>query len=77
VPATFCSFLDYNNNTQLGRFTGPNGIPIHNGGAQDGGLLNEKWESLGLLPVDGEDGDDGEFFLFSFSDNDFVSQNGT
>ncbi|KAF2230238.1 hypothetical protein EV356DRAFT_454334 [Viridothelium virens] len=70
VPATYCSFLDYNVNAQLNRFG------LHNGGNQDGGLLNEKWESLALAPVDGEDGADGEFFLFSLSDNDFITQNG-
>lgn len=37
-------------------------------------MLNEKWESLGLVPVN--DGSDGEYFLFSFSDNDFITQNG-
>ncbi|KAI9847354.1 MAG: hypothetical protein M1837_002542 [Sclerophora amabilis] len=70
TPATYCSFLDYNVNSQLGRFG------LHNGGAQDSGLLNEKWESFGLLPVDGKDGDDDEWFLFSFSDNDFITQDG-
>jgi hypothetical protein len=76
VPAKVCSFLDFNVNDQLNRFTEGSGIPIHNGGAQDAGLLNEKWESLGIVPVDGKDGDDDEWFLFSFSDNDFVTQNG-
>ena len=70
TPATYCSFLDYNVNAQLNRFG------LHNGGAQDAGLLNEKWESLALVPVDGNEGDDGEFFLFSLSDNDFITQNG-
>lgn len=64
-PATYCPFLDYNVNAQLNRFG------VHNGGAQDAGLLNEKWESLALAPVDG-----GDYVLFSFSDNDFVTQNG-
>lgn len=41
------------------------------------GLLNEKWESLALVPVDGRDGKDGEFFLISLSDNDFITQNGS
>ncbi|KAI9894491.1 MAG: hypothetical protein M1814_003249 [Vezdaea aestivalis] len=69
-PATYCSFIDYNDNTQLGRFG------VRNGGAQDEKLLNEKWESLGIVPVDGKIGDDDEWFLFSISDNDFVTQNG-
>lgn len=70
TPAAYCSFLDYNVNSELGKFG------LHNGGAQDQYLLNEKWESLALVPVDGEDGDDGEWYLFSLSDNDFVTQNG-
>lgn len=69
TPATYCSWLDFNVNSQLNRFG------VHNGGAQDDGLLNEKWESLALLPVN-PDKKDGEFFLFSFSDNDFITQDG-
>jgi len=56
-------------NSQLNRFY------LHNGGAQDNGLLNEKWESLALVPVTpSNDGSDGNFFLFSMSDNDFITQ---
>lgn len=69
TPATYCSFLDYNINSQLNRFG------VHNGGAQDSSLLNEKWESFALVPVNGN-GSDGEYFLFSMSDNDFITQNG-
>ena len=68
--AEYCSFLDFNVNSQLGRFG------LHNGGAQDQFLLNEKWESLALVPVDGKHGADGEWFLFSASDNDFITQDG-
>ena len=68
--AAYCSFLDFNVNSQLGRFG------MHNGGAQDQYLLNEKWESLALVPVDGKEGKDGEWFLFSLSDNDFITQDG-
>lgn len=68
--AAYCTFLDYNVNSQLGRFG------LHNGGAQDAKLLNEKWESLALVPVDGKKGKDGEWFLFSLSDNDFITQDG-
>ncbi|KAH0411448.1 3-phytase, partial [Aureobasidium melanogenum] len=67
-PATYCSFLDFNVNAQLNRFG------VHNGGAQDSGLLNEKWESIATVPV--TDGNDGEYFVFSLSDNDFITQNG-
>ncbi|KAL9102168.1 MAG: hypothetical protein Q9163_002642 [Psora crenata] len=68
--AEYCIFLDYNVNNQLRRFR------LHNGGAQDQYLLNEKWESLALVPVDGKEGKDGEWFLLSLSDNDFITQNG-
>ncbi|CAJ2503874.1 Uu.00g112680.m01.CDS01 [Anthostomella pinea] len=64
TPAQYCTFLDYNVNSQLNRFG------LHNGGAQDGGLLNEKWESLALVPVT-PGIDDGEHHMFSLSDNDF------
>lgn len=73
VPATYCPWLSYNNNDQLGRFG------LHNGGAQDKSLLNEKWESLALGPVDGKfqkDGEGKEYYLISMSDNDFITQNG-
>jgi hypothetical protein len=70
TPATYCSFIDFNVNSQLNRFG------VHNGGPQDAGLLNEKWESIGIVPVDGMDGDDDEWFVFSLSDNDFITQDG-
>ena len=82
-PAQYCSFLDFNVNSELARFG------LHNGGAQDERLLNEKWEALGLVPVEpgkgknegrsgenGKGGEGGEYFLFAFSDNDFITQNG-
>ena len=67
--AQYCSFLDFNVNSQLNRFG------VHNGGAQDNGLLNEKWESLATVPVN-PGICDGEYYLFSLSDNDFITQNG-
>ena len=71
TAAEYCSFLDFNVNSQLQRFG------AHNGGEQDSGLLNEKWESLALVPVNPEkDGKDGEWFMVSLSDNDFITQNG-
>ncbi|EED20789.1 conserved hypothetical protein [Talaromyces stipitatus ATCC 10500] len=71
TPAQYCTWLDFNVNSQLNRFG------VHNGGDQNETLLNEKWESLALLPVDlhGKNEKD-EYFLFSFSDNDFITQNG-
>ncbi|KAF2712392.1 hypothetical protein K504DRAFT_426626 [Pleomassaria siparia CBS 279.74] len=75
TPALYCPWLQYNNNTQLNRFG------LHNGGAQDATLLNEKWESFALAPVDSKfstkDKSEGdEYYLISFSDNDFITQNG-
>ena len=80
TPAAYYSWLDFNVNSQLNRFG------LHNGGAQDSGLLNEKWESLALVPVSPKSGwvdwntnsvsNDGQYFLFSLSDNDFITQNG-
>ncbi|KAF2115909.1 esterase-like activity of phytase-domain-containing protein [Lophiotrema nucula] len=72
-PAEYCPWLSYNNNDQLNRFG------VHNGGAQDASLLNEKWESFGIIPVDSKfskNGDGKEYYLISFSDNDFITQNG-
>ena len=73
VPATYCPWLSYNVNSQLNRFG------VRNGGAQDANLLNEKWESFAVAPVDGEyetKGEGKEYYLISFSDNDFITQNG-
>jgi hypothetical protein len=70
TPATYCPFINFNLNSQLNRFG------VHNGGNQDASLLNEKWESIGIVPVDGLIGDDDEWFVFSLSDNDFITQDG-
>ena len=78
TAAEYCSWLDFNVNSQLKRFG------VHNGGAQNRGLLNEKWESLALVPVNPEKGlyggqpagGDEEYYLFSLSDNDFITQDG-
>lgn len=73
VPATYCSWLSYNVNSQLNRFG------VRNGGAQDANLLNEKWESFAVVPVDDDyqtKGEGKEYYLVSFSDNDFITQNG-
>lgn len=61
-PAQYCRWLDFNVNSQLRRFG------VHNGGVQNAGLLNEKWESIALLPVNPGSNDE-EYFLFSLSDN--------
>ena len=44
-------------------------------------MLNEKWESLALARVDkaftsSVQGEGKEYYLISFSDNDFITQNG-
>jgi hypothetical protein len=70
TAATYCPFIDFNINSQLNRFG------VHNGGNQDAGLLNEKWESLAIVPVDGKVGDDDEWFVLAISDNDFITQDG-
>ncbi|KAJ6035831.1 hypothetical protein N7540_000110 [Penicillium herquei] len=69
--ATYCPFLDFNLDSELRKFG------LHNGGDQDILLLNEKWESLALVPIDQEDSNEiGDYLLFSFSDNDFKTQDG-
>jgi hypothetical protein len=45
---------------------------VHNGGEQDSGLLTEKWESLSILPSE----KDGEYYLLTINDNDFITQRG-
>lgn len=71
TPATVCPFLDVNVNAQLNRFG------LHNGGAQDGGLLNEKWEGIALVPATNSKCKTGpEYFMFVASDNDFITQDG-
>ncbi|KAI4140698.1 MAG: hypothetical protein LQ341_003739 [Variospora aurantia] len=68
--ATYCSFLDFNVNSELAR------LGLRNGGEQGAGLLNEKWESIAVVPADGKKGKDGVFFVLSLSDNDFITQDG-
>ena len=73
TAAQYCSFIDFNINAQLNRFG------VHNGGAQDQLLLNEKWESISVVttnPGHGSTNDGTEYFVFSMSDNDFITQQG-
>lgn len=71
TAATYSPFLDFNLNSELKKFG------LHNGGQQDEFLLNEKWESLALVPLGQEDSNASpEYLLFSFSDNDFKTQEG-
>ncbi|KAJ7669756.1 esterase-like activity of phytase-domain-containing protein [Mycena rosella] len=68
IPATYVSFVDYADDTQLARFG------LHNGDPDDNTLVDAKWESLALAPVGDSAPDD--FFLFTASDNDFLSTQG-
>jgi hypothetical protein len=79
VPAKVCSFIDYNLNKELNKFTTQNGDVVHNGAPINVGLLNEKWESFALVPVNEEKGGcdiKDEYYLITISDNDFVTNNG-
>ncbi|KAG0130380.1 hypothetical protein HOY82DRAFT_486769, partial [Tuber indicum] len=69
-PALYYPFLDINNAAQLAKFG------LHNRGAQDGALLDEKWESLAIAPVDGQIGGDDWWFVITISDNDPITQGG-
>lgn len=76
--AEYCPFLDYNINSELAKFD------LHNGGDENIGLLNPKWESFALVPVNPTANKRDvqhkhkteEYFLFSLSDNDFITQDG-
>lgn len=72
TPATYCSFLDFNVNSELGKFG------LHNGGTDNSTLLNEKWESLAVVPQLDLTGAQvpGKWFVFSLSDDDFITQDG-
>lgn len=70
TAALYCTWLDFNVNGQLNRFG------VRNGGAQSDGLLNEKWESMALVPVNPLLPFSNDYYLLSFSDNDFITQNG-
>jgi hypothetical protein len=73
TPATYCQFLDFNVDNQLSRF----GLLNSGNDTSATGLLNPKWESLALLPVIGDFGEeDGEFWVLAASDNDFITQDG-
>ncbi|KAJ7203249.1 esterase-like activity of phytase-domain-containing protein [Mycena pura] len=68
TPATYVSFVDYADATQLARFG------LHTGDPDDNTLIDAKWESLTLAPVGPSAPDD--FFLFTASDNDFMTTHG-
>lgn len=71
--AEYCEFIDINNSTELARFG------LHNGGDGDFATeLNEKWESIAIIPVPwGAPGHGAhEYYVVSVSDNDFITQDG-
>lgn len=72
TPAQVRSFLDFNVNSELAKFGLLNGGDDNNAP----GLLNEKWEGLTMVPVDGQEGEDGQWFVIATSDNDFITQHG-
>src|SRR5579859_7230826 len=57
TPAKYYPFLSFNDNTQLSKFGLINGGPLNGPG-----LLNEKWESIALLPTENKE---NEFFMLS------------
>ncbi|KAL6298115.1 esterase-like activity of phytase-domain-containing protein [Sparassis latifolia] len=69
TPATYVSFVDYLNATQLARFG------LHNGKPDDDTLIDRKWESLALAPV-GDPAYPDDYFLFTAADNDFQTEDG-
>jgi hypothetical protein len=69
VPATLTTFIDINDNAQLGK------VGLHNGEPNDRNNLYEKWEGLVLLPTL-DPANPRDFFLFVSNDNDFITQNG-
>jgi hypothetical protein len=71
TPAKYCSFLDFNINNQLNRFGFTNGPPTSSLSS-----MPEKWDGLAMVPVDGKKGDDDQWFLFSMSKSDMITQNG-
>ncbi|KAF7325259.1 Phytase-like domain-containing protein [Mycena venus] len=76
TPATYVSFVDYADATQLARFGLHNGaLLIFIATQTTTPLLDAKWESLALAPV-GDSSAPDDFFLFTASDNDFLSTQG-
>ncbi|TFK34249.1 esterase-like activity of phytase-domain-containing protein [Crucibulum laeve] len=69
VPATYISFVNFVDATQLARFG------LHNGSPSDQTLIDAKWESLALAPVNDSAFPD-DYFLFTAADNDFISTQG-
>ncbi|KAF9070035.1 hypothetical protein BDP27DRAFT_1362955 [Rhodocollybia butyracea] len=78
TPATYISFVNYIDDVQLARFGLHNGKLISDSqcrGDENSTLVNEKWESLALAPV-GDPSTPNDYFLFTVSDNDFLTEDG-
>ncbi|KAF5316148.1 hypothetical protein D9619_006606 [Psilocybe cf. subviscida] len=69
TTATYTSFVNIIDATQLARFG------LHNGSPNDQTLIDAKWESIALAPV-GDPAFPDDYFLFAASDNDFLSTHG-
>ncbi|KAG6835222.1 hypothetical protein H0H93_003765 [Arthromyces matolae] len=69
TPATYVSFINYLNTTELARFG------LHNGDPDDRTDIDAKWESFALASVNDKEYPN-DYFLFTASDNDFMSTHG-
>ncbi|KDR72255.1 hypothetical protein GALMADRAFT_229077 [Galerina marginata CBS 339.88] len=69
TPADYVSFVNFLDPVQLAR------LGLHNGKPDDPTLVDGKWESLALAPVDDPAFPD-DYFLFTAADNDFQSTQG-
>ncbi|WWD02663.1 hypothetical protein V865_000703 [Kwoniella europaea PYCC6329] len=69
VAAEPIEFIDMIDEVQLKRFG------LHNAGDFDVSLINGKWESAAIASVQDPEYPN-DYFLFSFSDNDFITTNG-
>lgn len=69
TPVAYKKFLDINDAAQLAKFG------LHNGAPNDANNLNEKWESIAVLPVFDKQ-NPNDYFLEVAADNDFITQDG-
>ncbi|PPQ72093.1 hypothetical protein CVT26_006871 [Gymnopilus dilepis] len=69
TPAEYVGFVNFIDPVQLGRFG------LHNGKPDDPTLIDGKWESLALAPVN-DPAFPNDYFLFTAADNDFLSTQG-
>ncbi|KAI0339337.1 hypothetical protein BDW22DRAFT_1409186 [Trametopsis cervina] len=69
TPAVYTSFVSLIDAANLARFG------LHNGDPADQTLIDAKWESIALAPVN-DPAFPHDFFLFTASDNDFITTNG-